>query len=428
MNQSKPIFLTSQGFQNIKYEFPNDFTFIINDEKFACPSFFADFISPKISKIHSSDLTFNSFSITTPFIGTFNDFFLLFKGEPMMINDNNYQFMKHIASELQNTEILEYFKNNIQELSNSNVFQIIESKKLEGVSYEDEIVWIASHFYEIDANQLFKLPFEDLSIILSNQNLRTHNEDEVFDFVLSKVNHNPSYFELFEFVHFPYLSIDRIEIFLSMDNIVKNMNLNSGVFRALSQRLLMNRKDDQYSRYFQKAMKIEYDEKRPFNGVFHYLMDKHKKDLFTNNIIHLNFSTCATNNPSSIVYQSQSPVFQTDNHPNSWIAFDFSNMKIRLTSYSLMSYYLGKPNFANPKSWVIEGSNDARMWIELDRQVENPDLNGKSKIKNFPIKEKFQAFKFIRMKQIGPNWAGMHQLTLSGIEFFGHLIEKEIED
>jgi hypothetical protein len=48
------------------HAYPNDFTFFVGNNFYACPSFVADFLSPQISKLRSADPTIHEFIIQTP--------------------------------------------------------------------------------------------------------------------------------------------------------------------------------------------------------------------------------------------------------------------------------------------------------------------------------------------------------------------------
>jgi hypothetical protein len=42
-----------------------DFTFIVGDERHSCPSFVAEFLSPRVTSLRSQDITIDEFSIET---------------------------------------------------------------------------------------------------------------------------------------------------------------------------------------------------------------------------------------------------------------------------------------------------------------------------------------------------------------------------
>ena len=76
------------------------------------------------------------------------------------------------------------------------------------------------------------------------------------------------------------------------------------------------------------------------------------------------------------------------------------------------------------KSWIIEGSNDEesnKKWEEIDRRINNNDLNGFCKFKHFQISKKSKSFRYIRLRMIDKNHHGSYYLGLSKFELFGDL-------
>jgi hypothetical protein len=48
--------LSSGGMRNIvKARIENDFTFIVDEHRYSCPWFIAEFLSPKVGRLHSID-------------------------------------------------------------------------------------------------------------------------------------------------------------------------------------------------------------------------------------------------------------------------------------------------------------------------------------------------------------------------------------
>jgi hypothetical protein len=117
--------------------------------------------------------------------------------------------------------------------------------------------------------------------------------------------------------------------------------------------------------------------------------------------------------------------FTSDDEPGQWVCWDFGEMRVHPTHYTLGALSL--------QSWVIEGSLDGRRWTEIDRQTENrvfPDLP--DRVRAAPIITCFASFcvshsaefRFIRLTQTGKSRAyPPNSLHLVGAEFFGTLCE-----
>ena len=59
----KQIILTSSGLQNIvltKYQNDEYFTFVFGEQELVMKSFFSEFISPVVSRLHKTDPTINT--------------------------------------------------------------------------------------------------------------------------------------------------------------------------------------------------------------------------------------------------------------------------------------------------------------------------------------------------------------------------------
>jgi hypothetical protein len=60
------IALSAKGFRNLpKNIYKNDFTFIVGQNRYHCPSFIASFLSPRICHLQMSDPTLQEFEIET---------------------------------------------------------------------------------------------------------------------------------------------------------------------------------------------------------------------------------------------------------------------------------------------------------------------------------------------------------------------------
>jgi hypothetical protein len=114
--------------------------------------------------------------------------------------------------------------------------------------------------------------------------------------------------------------------------------------------------------------------------------------------------------------------FKTKNEVNSWICYDFKDMQIKVTHYSIRtrrdhnSYHL--------RSWILEGSHDGLSWVTIDDRQNDTSLNSQGAISTFSISEDLQKeFPQIRLRQTGKNSSGHDYLEVNSIEFFGVLKE-----
>jgi hypothetical protein len=111
--------------------------------------------------------------------------------------------------------------------------------------------------------------------------------------------------------------------------------------------------------------------------------------------------------------------FQSKDEPGQWVCWDFRDLRVRPTNYTIRSMGL--------KSWVIEGSVDGKNWTEIDRQTDNEKfkLACGSFTGTFPVSKTVEC-RFIRLTQIERykyRLSGQYELELWAIEFFGTLFE-----
>ena len=86
-------------------KYKNDFTFIVNSDKFETNSFFADLLSPIIASRHLIDPTFNEFYINTKSHGDFNTIINLNNFNALEINDDDFSFICEVIEQLGNEKI-----------------------------------------------------------------------------------------------------------------------------------------------------------------------------------------------------------------------------------------------------------------------------------------------------------------------------------
>jgi hypothetical protein len=114
--------------------------------------------------------------------------------------------------------------------------------------------------------------------------------------------------------------------------------------------------------------------------------------------------------------------FMSSDSAGSWICYDFKNMTVTPTHYSLESYPFSGPKAAYPRTWAIEASNDNRNWTTIDERRNRGELCGKNQIGTFEV-AKSVTCRFIRLRQTGNDSLGRDYLAVSAFELFGTLTE-----
>jgi hypothetical protein len=106
--------------------------------------------------------------------------------------------------------------------------------------------------------------------------------------------------------------------------------------------------------------------------------------------------------------------FQSASAPGQWVCWDFGEMRVRPTDYTVAARLL--------KSWILEGSVDGRAWAEIDRRKDSADFVDAQNVGVVSLAvSKPSQCRFIRLTQTEKGHAGDHFLILYGVEFFGTL-------
>jgi hypothetical protein len=210
-NSRLPLSLSAKGLQRLEgLSHESDFTFIVGDKRYPCPSFVAEFLSPRVSSLRSADITIDEFSIETADPDyQFGPLLSIGFGREVSFSDNDMKFARSVFRELQNSELFEStFKREEGEISEDAL-----KARLELLSGPDAIAdWaaeaVASHFPDFSVSDFDQLSSSVLESILSHPSLIVEDEDSVFEVVHRRASADLSYFGLLEFVRFEFVSED----------------------------------------------------------------------------------------------------------------------------------------------------------------------------------------------------------------------------
>lgn len=428
-DESQTLFLTHQGLRNIRQlNLDNDFTFKIGKKSYKCNRILASFISPTISQILTTDPLCDTFTIDVEDEQNFFENIMnLINGEIVEINTSNYYIMQLFASRLGNQEMEEDLSS--MSLSGSHItfhnsIRRYISKSSIGINSENEIRYIASHFSEYQRSELNKLSDDDLELILSQPNLKIEDETWLFNFLINRDQPSPN---LFSHLYFEYLTENDIERFIDF---LKEEEMTGALWSAISKRLILHVEAplDMNSRHVGKIekndedfdnMTINFSEEFPFEGIISYFTDKYGGNVSKTKTIPIFASGTLWNSPNVVADFDTTDFWVSENSPDSWIAFDFNEHLINLTAYTIRC-----DNTGSLRSWVIEGSNDNDQWDEIDRHDDSDDLSGLYSTKTYHVTTSLK-FRYLRLRQTGPDINNENYLTLCCIEFFGSLSSNE---
>jgi hypothetical protein len=206
-----PLSLSAKGLQRLEdVNHERDFAFLVGGERYSCPSFVAEFLSPRIASLRSQDLTIQEFSIQTEDSRhLFGAFLSIGFGHAVSVSMDELSFVRSVCGELWNHELFENtLKRDRTEITEDELRAELQFLSGADGCFAGEIGDVASHFYELSHCDFDKLSPTVLESILGDPSLVVQDEDSPFEIVHRLASANSSYFGLLEFVRFEYLSAD----------------------------------------------------------------------------------------------------------------------------------------------------------------------------------------------------------------------------
>ena len=454
---TKSLILSSSGLKNLVSgaSLEEEFSFIFSGQNIKMKTFFAEFISPKISKLHYSDPTINSICLTDYNScnklseSVLTKFQLLSCGESIEITQEESFQMKIISILLDNKDLynklVDLYTNEINEtnleqyLTNLSILSNI-SPAFDCFNYNNIIDFVSSHFYSIDKMKLKNLPKTIIYSIISNQNLKIKSEDSLFDFINELFENDEekdfdiiSFYEEIEFKNLSQKKLDYFTDLLNPSSITRSLwEKLRPCLRIQKNRPNNNSKQNRYKYENLITCNIEYDENKSHAlcGIIDHLMKESGGNVSDNGTVKVTSSKVNPHNPDRIArnavdIHNNKKYFQSADEENSWLKYDFIEKKVHPTRYSIQTRY--DDDGTHPRSWVIEGSNsDADYdWEIIDNRQNDTSLKGKSTVCTFNIQEYEGSYRYLRIRQTGKNSRNTFYLTIGSLEYFGTLFQNQ---
>jgi hypothetical protein len=208
MSELIPLSISAKGlqrFEGVNHEM--DFAFIVGDERYSCPSFIAEFLSPRVSWLRSQDITINEFRIETADPShQFGTFLSIGFGREVSFSESELYFVRSVCSNLGNSELFEAtLKHAEGQIPKDELMARLDLISGVNGSCDCDISVVASHFYQFSVSDFDRLSPGVLEAILSNSSLVVADEDSVFEIVHRRASDDLSYFGLLEFVRFEFV-------------------------------------------------------------------------------------------------------------------------------------------------------------------------------------------------------------------------------
>lgn len=185
-------------------------------------------------------------------------------------------------------------------------------------------------------------------------------------------------------------------------------------------------KEDQVKKITIKCEKQEEEEK--FNGILRYLTKNTEEgNIHDKGIITISSNSISDNDdkyhPKNLVDFDEDNFYESKNEKDAKVCFDFNDMTVQLSGYSILSYANNKNSYGHLKNWTIEVSNDGKNWIEIDEHIKDDSVNGNRIAKYFQVKDRVDSFyRFVQLHMTGnSSYEGIYTVFFYNIEFYGKL-------
>jgi hypothetical protein len=125
-------------------------------------------------------------------------------------------------------------------------------------------------------------------------------------------------------------------------------------------------------------------------------------------------------------YNNKNDFYYSNNSPDSWIMIDLgSHCKANIKSFDIRHYNYASFALKNCELSVSNSSNaDSNDWVTIFSKSDNTPIYSyltPYATAHINCNEVSGSYRYIRLKQTGPNSSGGNQLILSGIELYGDL-------
>jgi hypothetical protein len=363
----------------------------------------------------------------------FETFISLGYGQEIEINDSNQSFLSALSVELCNSELFLLSGNQLlaTEMTNNNAVLRLLTKMSIHVNCEEEMTFIASNFHKIWRTSKTDLSHLDLCVlerILSDQQLCIESEDSLFDF-LAEIGLEEC-LSLVEYVQLEYLSTERIRL-LTTAITEQKIHVSFGLLKSVCNRAALpvdasalTVKSGRYPESpIGEIVTLGLRTSSPLSGIICYLTEKYGGNVADKKIVAVSSNSV---HPGS--YDAKNAADLTaDNYwhnkyeEDSWICYDFKNLRVRPTHYSIRSRCDEGVNGSHFRTWITETSVDGTNWTTIDEHRDYDGLNGQNVIRTFAVRT-CDYCRMIRIRHQGATWKSFC-VAISSFEIFGDLKE-----
>jgi hypothetical protein len=365
---------------------------------------------------------------------TFSLLECLLNWRPVDLPPSDFDSFLKLAVLLDNKELLKGIAHDGATIDILNVCTRLKQKCIVGFPVEEEIQFVASHFHEIDLEEMKGLEDSVLERIVSSDVLRLDSEDSLLSFICSLDLADDIF--LLRYLRTEYLSSQGIRTFVEYLQL-PDRNLEGLIWELLYRRLRLpvSLGESEYASAtaarFVGAWPAVWPTppKRPLEiteipmttegrkrGIIWHLTQKHGGNIHERGVARITSSSVdddPLHGATNVADLDSDSIFQSADEPNQWICWDFMEMRVQLTYYTVRGVGL--------RSWVVEGSMDGEDWAEIDSKTGFEHFKTGATV-SFVL-ARTREFRFIRLTQTDTNYFGTNLLSVRAVEFFGRLAE-----
>lgn len=163
-----------------------------------------------------------------------------------------------------------------------------------------------------------------------------------------------------------------------------------------------------------------HEQRGDFNGIIKYLTNKAGGNIHDRNIIAVTSNSFQSGwDPKNLLNFSTGGNGYASGNNDFWVLFDFNDMKVKITSYSIKSYKLDQLHL---KSWDIEVSDNGQSWTSIDERRDCSELNGSLQQVTFNTRNN-NFSRYVRIINRGAPWGDQSWTWFYWVEFYGYLKE-----
>jgi hypothetical protein len=415
-------------------DWSDNFTFIVGDHRYRCRSSDAQFLSPRVSKLHSIDDTIDDIRIDVEDGDElFGSVLEAAQCGSVAVDSGHRLTFVAICAALWNSELYESVCGQLSdEVTMDDVVDRLRFLSATRCDISAEVEFIASHFHDFLCRRdaLNTIPFSLLYKIIGRGVLRVQSEDRLYDFISKGAETNQEMFRLFEFIRFECCSTDVIDDFF--DLLSKHCyEIDASMWATLRTRLLLHN-------ITQKEFPPSVKEGRSFDvpdGIITHVTRECGGNVHERHLVDVTSGSLEKETKGPFYGAKNAADLETDSlfgsafrddsedipdTRNNWVCCGFKERRIVPTQHAIGTRgWTGKCHLT---LWLIETAADGSIWREVAREESNHRLKRPSFTATFAVAGGAEC-RLIRLVNIGRNRRGDGNLFVSEWEIFGSLFE-----